>query len=35
MRPVRYLVRLCGKGLRTYWKWVVETSEHMEYFQPW
>jgi hypothetical protein len=35
MRPVRYLVGLCGKGLKAYWRWVVETSEQLEHFQPW
>lgn len=29
MKPVRYVYHMCGKGLRTYWGWVVKTSEYM------
>ncbi|MDQ0190852.1 hypothetical protein J2S03_002719 [Alicyclobacillus cycloheptanicus] len=36
MRPVRYVAKLCGKGLRTYWSWMVQAGEQMgDYYGPW
>lgn len=36
MRPVRFVLRLCGKGLRKYWEWMIQVSEAMgDYHGPW
>ncbi|SFU56694.1 hypothetical protein SAMN05421543_10427 [Alicyclobacillus macrosporangiidus] len=36
MRPVRTVLRWCGKGLRAYWAWMVKASETMgDPYGPW
>lgn len=36
MKPVRVAMRMCGKGLRAYWGWMLKTGEYMgDYYGPW
>jgi hypothetical protein len=36
MRTAKVIASACKKGMKTYWRWWVETSDRLgEHFQPW
>jgi hypothetical protein len=36
MKPIRFAMRVCKKGMHGYWTWLVKMSEDLgEYYQPW